>query len=71
MQQRPTYQGPGFGAVSTSSLLGTVLGITGIGFAITAFFAYVGEQMHVSNGVGLIALIAGFVLLFVMSAVRR
>ena len=71
LQQRPTYQPPGFGAVSTSGLLGAVLGITGIGFAITAFFAYVGEQMRVPNGVGLVALIAGFVLLFVMQAVRR
>ena len=70
-QQPPTYQRPGFTAVSTSSLLGAVLGITGIGFAITAFFAYVGEQMRISNGIGLVALIAGFILLFVMQAVRR
>jgi modulator of FtsH protease len=73
LQQRPTYQQPGsgFGAVSTAGLLGAVLGITGIGFAITAFFAYVGEVMNVPRGVGFIAMIVGFVLLFVMQAARR
>lgn len=71
MQQRPAYQPPGAGAVSTAGLLGQVLGITGIGFAVTALFAYLGEMMNVSRGVGFIAMIVGFVLLFVMQAVRR
>jgi len=67
MQQRPTYaQVP---AVSTASLLGTVLGITGIAFVVTAIAAYVFRG--VSPTVGLVAMIAGFLLLFVMSAVRR
>ena len=69
MQQRPTYQPPSLGAVSTAGLLGQVLGITGIGFLITACGAYVFRG--VAPGVGLIAMIVGFVLLFVMQAVRR
>jgi len=68
-QQRPTYQPPGGYAVSTAGLLGQVLGITGVGFVITAISAYLFRG--VSPMVGLVAMIAGFVLLFVMSAVRR
>jgi len=67
-QQRPSYQPPGY-AVSTPGLLGQVLGITGVGFIFTAIAAYMFRD--VSPGVGLFAMIAGFVLLFVMSAVRR
>jgi modulator of FtsH protease len=67
-QQRPSYQPPGY-AVSSAGLLGQVLGITGIGFIFTALAAYMFRE--VSPGVGLFAMIAGFVLLFVMSAVRR
>jgi len=66
MQQRPA---PTYPAVSTSSLLGTVLGITGVGFVITAVAAYVFRG--VSPAVGLGAMIAGFILLFVMNGVRR
>lgn len=68
LQQRPSYQPPGY-AVSTAGLLGQVLGITGIGFVVTAIGAYVFRG--VSPVVGLVAMIAGFVLLFVMQAVRR
>ena len=68
-QQRPTYQPPGFGAVSTAGLLGQVLGITGVGFIFTAIAAYMFRG--VSPGVGLFAMIAGFILLFVMQAARR
>jgi modulator of FtsH protease len=67
-QQRPTYQPPGY-AVSTPGLLGQVLGITAVGFIFTAIAAYMFRD--VSPGVGFFAMIAGFVLLFVMSAVRR
>ena len=55
-------------AVSVPGLLGQVLGITGVGFLITAAAAYLFRD--ISPGAGFIALIAGFVLLFVMSAVR-
>lgn len=63
-QPRAVY-GP---QVSNAALLGQVLGITGVGFLITALAAYLFRD--VSPGVGLFALIAGFVLLFVMQAVR-
>src|ERR1700691_3776157 len=67
-QPRPSYQPPGY-AVSSAGLLGQVLGITGVGFIFTALAAYMFRD--VSPGVGMFAMIAGFVLLFVMSAVRR
>ena len=56
-------------AGSGAGLLGQVLGITGVGFLITAVAAYLFRG--VSPARGLIALIGGFVLLFVMSAVRN
>jgi modulator of FtsH protease len=68
-QQQPAYQQPAYRTVSTAGLLGQVLGITGVGFIVTAIGAYVFRG--VSPTVGLVAMIAGFVLLFVMSAVRR
>ena len=67
-QQRPSYQPPGY-AVSSAGLLGQVLGITGVGFIFTALAAYMFRA--VSPGIGMFAMIAGFVLLFIMQAVRR
>jgi len=64
LQQRPAYP-----AISTAGLLGQVLGITGIGFIITAIAAYVFRG--VSPAVGLGAMLIGLVLLFAMSGVRR
>ena len=55
-------------AVSVPGLLGQVLGITGVGFLITAVAAYLFQGL--SRGAGTIALIGGLVVLFVMSAVR-
>jgi FtsH-binding integral membrane protein len=68
-QQRPAYPSQGYGAVSTAGLLGAVLGITGVGFVVTAIAAYLFRG--VSPTVGLVAMVAGFILLFVMNAVRR
>ena len=66
---RPAY-GPSYApAVSTPGLLGQVLGITGVGFVITAAAAYLFRG--IPYGMGLIALIAGLILLFVMGAVRN
>ena len=62
-----TY-GPG-PAVSVPGLLGQVLGITGVGFLITACAAYLFRG--VPYGVGMVASIGGLVLLFVMQAVRN
>jgi modulator of FtsH protease len=56
-------------AVSVPGLLGQVLGITGVGFLITALAAYLFRD--VTYGVGLAALIGGFVLLFVVQAFRN
>jgi modulator of FtsH protease len=70
MYQTPIGAGPGYPqqAVSTPGLLGQVLGITGVGFLITALAAYLFRG--VSPMVGLVALIAGFFLIFVMHGVR-
>lgn len=56
-------------AVSTPALLGQVLGITGVGFLLTAAAAYVFRG--VSPMVGLIAFFVGFALIFVMRSVRE
>ena len=55
--------------VSNAALLGQVLGITGVGFLITAAAAYLFRD--ISPGGGLIAFIIGFVLLIVMQVVRN
>jgi modulator of FtsH protease len=64
------YQQPRFGApvVSTSSLLGQVLGITGAGFLVTAATAYLAQG--VSYGASLIAMLVGFGFLIAINAVR-
>jgi FtsH-binding integral membrane protein len=56
-------------AGSGVNLLGQVLGITGVGFVITAFAAYLFRD--ISYGAGLLALLGGLVLLFVMNGVRN
>lgn len=65
------YQQSRFGsgiAVSTPSLLGQVLGITASAFIVTAASTYV--FAGVPYGVGLIAMLAGFVLIFAINGVR-
>ncbi|HTJ28252.1 MAG TPA: Bax inhibitor-1 family protein [Candidatus Limnocylindria bacterium] len=54
---------------SAPALLGQVLGITGVGFLITAVAAYVFRG--IAPGAGMLAFFAGLVVLFVMSAVRN
>ncbi len=56
-------------AASVPGLLGQVLGITGVGFLITACAAYLFRG--ISPMAGFIAFIGGFALLFVMNAVRN
>ncbi|MEA2718773.1 MAG: hypothetical protein QOJ39_637 [Candidatus Eremiobacteraeota bacterium] len=70
-QNYRSYRGPLYGApaVSVPGLLGQVLGITGVGFLITAAAAYLFRD--ISPMAGFLAFIGGFVLLFVMSAVRE
>jgi modulator of FtsH protease len=69
MYQTPYQPRAAFpGAVSVPGLLGQVLGITGIGFLITALAAYLFRD--ISPGFGFVAFIAAFILIFVMHAVR-
>jgi len=63
-----TYRPMAGPAVNSSALLGQVLGITGVGFLITALAAYVFRG--VSPMVGLIAVLLGFGMLFLMNGVR-
>jgi len=67
----PRYSGyQGGSAVSSApALLGQVLGITGVGFLITALAAYIFRD--VSNTVGMVAVFAGLAMIFVMRGVRR
>ena len=65
----PAYGSPYSSPVSVPGLLGQVLGITGVGFLVTACAAYLFRD--ISYGAGLVAVFAGFVLLFVVQAVRN
>jgi modulator of FtsH protease len=64
-----TYQPVAGRAVNGSALLGQVMGITGVGFLITALAAYVFRG--VSPAVGFIACILGIGMIFIMNGVRR
>jgi len=57
-------------AVPTQSLLAQVLGITAIGLCVTALAAWL-SQGWATPGLGLIAMIVGFVLLIAINATRR
>ena len=63
------YPAPQSTATNAPALLGQVLGITGVGFLITALAAYLFRD--VSPLVGMIAFFVGFGMLFVMGAQRR
>jgi modulator of FtsH protease len=68
------YQQPRLGpqtAVSTSSLLGQVLGITGAGFLITAATAYGTQAAGLPRGLSFVAMLVGFGFLIAISATRR
>jgi modulator of FtsH protease len=63
------YGGPVAPAVSTQSLLAQVLGITALGLCITALAAYLFQ--NVAPGLGLGAMLLGFILLLAINAVRQ
>jgi modulator of FtsH protease len=63
-------QPSGTAAVSTGSLLGQVLGITGTGFLITAAASYVTISLGLPYGVGLVAMLIGFGFLFAITWTR-
>jgi modulator of FtsH protease len=62
------YQG-GSAVQSAPALLGQVLGITGVGFLITALAAYLFQD--ISQMIATIAFFAGFAMIFIMRSVRR
>lgn len=63
------YGAPIASAVPTRSLLAQVLGITALGLCITSLAAWLFQG--VSPGVGLVAMIVGFILLLAINATRR
>jgi FtsH-binding integral membrane protein len=65
---RPQSQQGAVAAVSAPSLLGQVLGITGVGFLITAAAAYL--FAGTSHGLSLIAMLVGFGFLIAINATR-
>jgi len=66
-QPQSAYGGAVAPAIPTASLLGQVLGITALGLCITAGAAWLLGGV-ISYGVGLIAMIVGFLLLFAIRA---
>lgn len=66
---QPRMRNYGPQTVAAPALLGQVLGITGVGFLITAVAAYLFRG--ISPGAGILAFFAGLIVLFVMSAVRN
>jgi modulator of FtsH protease len=67
--QQNQYGTPLAPAVPTQSLLAQVLGITALGLCITALAAWL--LQGVAPGVGLVAMIVGFILLISINATRR
>ena len=64
-------QGSGPAVTSTGSLLGHVLGITGVGFLMTAAAAYVTTALNLPFGVSLVAMLVGFGFLIAINATRN
>jgi modulator of FtsH protease len=63
------YPQSGAAVASAPALLGQVLGITGVGFLITALSSYLFRD--VSPMVGAIAFFVGFAMIFIMRSARR
>ena len=61
--------GPVVPALPVHSLLAQVLGITALGLCVTALAAWLFQDLP--YGVGLVAMIVGFILLLAINAVRR
>jgi FtsH-binding integral membrane protein len=68
-QPQNQYGQPLAPAVPARSLLAQVLGITALGLCITALAAWLFQDL--APGVGLVAMLVGFVLLISINAVRR
>jgi modulator of FtsH protease len=57
-------------AIPTKSLLAQVLGITALGLCVTSVAAWI-SQGFIAPGLGLIAMLCGFILLIAINATRR
>jgi FtsH-binding integral membrane protein len=68
-QPQTPYGGPLAPSIPTQSLLAQVLGITALGLCITALAAWLCQG--IAPGLGLIAMLAGFILLISINATRR
>jgi modulator of FtsH protease len=68
-QPQTPYGGPLAPSIPTQSLLAQVLGITALGLCITALAAWLCQG--IAPGLGLIAMIGGFILLTSINATRR
>ncbi|HEY6486855.1 MAG TPA: Bax inhibitor-1 family protein [Candidatus Cybelea sp.] len=69
LQPQPPYGGPAAPAVPVKSMLAQVLGLTALGLCVTALAAWLFQS--IPFGLGLIAMIAGFILLLAINAARR
>lgn len=68
-QPQSPYGGPVAPTVAGSSMLAQVLGITALGLCVTALAAWLFQD--VAYGLGLVAMIVGFILLLTINAARR
>jgi FtsH-binding integral membrane protein len=68
-QPQNQYGGPLVPAVPAQSLLAQVLGITALGLCVTALAAWLFQG--IAPGLGLIAMLAGFILLISINVTRR
>lgn len=68
-QPQTPYGGPVAPSIPTQSLLAQVLGITALGLCMTALAAWLCQG--IAPGLGLIAMIGGFILLISINATRR
>lgn len=68
-QPQTPYGGPAAPSIPAQSLLAQVLGITALGLCITALAAWLCQG--IAPGLGLIAMIGGFILLISINATRR
>jgi FtsH-binding integral membrane protein len=68
-QPQSPYGGPVAPAVPANSMLAQVLGITALGLCVSALAAWLFQD--VPYGIGLVAMIVGFVLLLVINATRK
>jgi modulator of FtsH protease len=69
IQPQTPYGGPVAPSIPAQSLLAQVLGITALGLCITALAAWLCQG--IAPGLGLIAMIGGFILLISINATRR